>query len=69
MTKLSGSGHAVCLLEKVKKIYGTGNILPFEKSAAYLHFFMKLDNFVPLGRPPSSKGIIQVITEFLVSNN
>ena len=30
---------------------------------------MKLDNFVSFGRPPSGKIIIQVMTEFVVSNN
>ena len=52
-----------------KKQNGTGNILTFEKCAAYLHFWMKLDNFVPLGRSPPGKVIIQVMTKFFVSNN
>ena len=30
---------------------------------------MKLDIFVPFGRPPSSQAIVQVITEFVDSNN
>ena len=29
---------------------------------------MKFDNFVPFGRPPSGKVMIQVMTEFVVSN-
>ena len=30
---------------------------------------MKLDNFVPFGRPPSGKVIIQEMTKFVVSNH
>ena len=30
---------------------------------------MKLENFVPLGRPLSSQAIIQVMTKFVVFNN
>ena len=44
-------------------------ILPFEKCAEHLQYFVKLDNFVPFGRPQSGAVIIQLMTELDVSNN
>ena len=44
------------------------NILPFEKCAEHEQKFMKLDNFVPFGRPQSGTIIIQLMTELDVSN-
>ena len=48
---------------------GKYNIFPFEKCAEHLQYFMKLDNFVPFGRPQSGTVIIQLMTELDVSNN
>ena len=44
-----------------KKIHGTGNFLSFESVQN-----INVDNFVPFGRPPSGKVIIQIIIEFPV---
>ena len=59
---------AVCILEKAK-FHRIDNFLTFEKYAEHLQYLIKLDNFVPFGRPPSDKGIIQVMTKFFVTNH
>ena len=43
--------------------------LPFEKCAEHFQYFMKVDTFVPFGRQPSGKVIIQVMTDFVISKN
>ena len=53
---------------KKQNVNGIGNFIPFEKSAKCKQYSMKLDNFVPFGRPPSGKVIIQVMTKLVVSN-
>ena len=47
---------------------GKYNILPFEKFAEHKPQFIKLDNFVPFGRPQSGTVNIQLKTELDVSN-
>ena len=58
----------VCILEK-QTFNGIGNFLPFDKCAEHEQFLLKLDNFVPCGRLPFGKVVIQIMTEFVVSNN
>ena len=43
--------------------------LPFDKFAKHQQYVIKLDNFVPFGRPQSCSVIIQLMTELGVSNN
>ena len=61
--------HILFVNWKKQNFNGKGNFLFFEKCAQHLHYLMKLDNFVPFGRPSSGKVIIQVMTEFVVSGN
>ena len=60
--------HVLLVYWKTQKFSGKYNILPLEKCAENLEKFKKLDNFVPFGRPQSGTVIIQLMTEYDVSN-
>ena len=53
---------------KKQNLHGICNILSFGKCEANLHFLMKLDHFVPFGRPPPGIVITQVMIKCVVSN-
>ena len=60
--------HVLFVYWKTQNFSWKYNILPFEKCAEHKQYFMKLDSFVPYGRPQSGTVVIQLLTELDVSN-
>ena len=61
--------HVLFVYWKTQNFSGKYNILPFEIWAEHQQKLIKLDNFVPFGRPQSGTVIVQLMTRCNVSNN
>ena len=58
----------VCILEK-QNVNEIHNILPFEKCAGRLQYFIELNNFVPFCRLTYVQVIMKAMVEFVNSNS